>query len=118
MNFNIVKTIISISISGLIAYGLYSFHSEKNREVLAIGSFISFAITLLFSLAITFKFPRTTTLIRTVSFIFFFLAFVSNLIFYFISFPVEIVRVYLVKPESQRATKHTTNCVGKFFLKE
>ena len=86
MNFNIVKTIISISISGLIAYGLYSFHSEKNREVLAIGSFISFAITLLFSLAITFKFPRTTTLIRTVSFIFFFLALVSNQIFYFTSF--------------------------------
>ena len=86
MNFNLIKTIISISISGLIAYGLYSFHSEKNREVLAIGSFISFAITLLFSLAITFKFPRTTTLIRTVSFIFFFLALVSNLIFYFTSF--------------------------------
>lgn len=89
MKFNLVKSIISIATSGLIAYSFYSFHSGENRNILVIGSFISLSITLIFSIAISFNLLRTTTLIRTVSILFFLIVLISNLIFHFVNFQQE-----------------------------
>lgn len=90
MKVNFIKTIIAICVSGLIAYGFYSFHKTDNKLLLSIGSFTFLSLTLLFTLSITFSLPRTTTMVRTVSGIFFIVAFVSNLIFSFFNFSTPI----------------------------
>jgi hypothetical protein len=90
MKINFIKTVIAICVSGLIAYGFYSFHETDNKLLLSIGSFVFLSLTLLFTLSISFSLPRTTTMIRTVSGIFFAIAFVSNLLFSFFNFSTPI----------------------------
>ena len=40
MKIDFVKSIISIAVSGLIAYGFYVFHNQENKDFLALGSFV------------------------------------------------------------------------------
>ena len=89
MKLNLIKSLISIAVCILIAYAFYTFQPEDNKEILAIGSFITLSISLLFSIAISFQLQRTLTLIRTVSFIFFIIFFISNLIFNYVNFQPE-----------------------------
>ncbi len=90
MKINFIKTIIAICVSGLIAYGFYSFHPSDNKLILSVGSFFFLALSLLFTISVSFDLPRTTTMVRTVSAIFFVVAFVSNLIFSFFNFSTPI----------------------------
>ncbi|MFD1628660.1 hypothetical protein [Pseudopedobacter beijingensis] len=90
MKVNFVKSIIALAVSGLIAYGFYSFHSTESKGVLVIGSFLFLAITLLFSIGISFNLSRTVALVRTVSIIFFFISLVSNLVFIYINFNMPL----------------------------
>ena len=90
MKINSIKAIIAICVSGLIAYGFYSFHKTDSKLLLSLGSFLFLSLTLLFTLSISFSLSRTTTMIRTVSGIFFVLAFVSNLLFSFFNFSTPI----------------------------
>lgn len=86
MKLNVVQTIIAIAISGLISYGLYSFHDSENKIVLSLGSFVFLATTLVIAIGVNFEQPRTTTNIRVVSGIFFTIALISNLLFSFFTF--------------------------------
>ena len=88
MKIDFIKTLIAITISLLIAYGLYSFHENDNKMLLSIGSFIFLSATLILSIGAGFELPRTTTNVKVVSGIFFAIALISNLIFTFISFSV------------------------------
>lgn len=90
MKINFIKTIIAICVSGLIAYGFYSFHQSDNKLLLSIGGFLFLAPTLLFTISISFDLSRTTTMVRTASGIFFIVAFVSNLTFSFFNFSTPI----------------------------
>lgn len=86
MKLDFTKTIIAIAVSGLIAYSFYSFSSTENKELLTYGSFVFLMLSLTLSIASDFKLPRTTTLIRTISIIFFAVALLSNLVFSFMNF--------------------------------
>jgi ABC-type glycerol-3-phosphate transport system permease component len=88
MRLNFVKTILAIAISSLIAYGFYSFHNRENKILLSVVSFIFLAITLVFSIGISFELSRTTTNIRAVAGIFFLIALISNIIFSFMNFSI------------------------------
>ena len=88
MKINIVQTIIAISVSLLITYGLYSFHDSENKLLLSAGSFVFLATTLVMTIGVSFELPRTATNIRIVSGIFFAIALFTNLIFTFINFSV------------------------------
>jgi hypothetical protein len=90
MKVNFIKSIIAIAVSGLIAYGFYSFHDSENKLLLSVGSFLFVAITLLLTIGISFDLPRTSTNVRTVSAIFFLVALTSNIIFSFVSFSVPL----------------------------
>jgi hypothetical protein len=93
MKLNFVQTIITIAVSLLIAYGLYSFHDSENKILLSLGSFVFLATTLVIAIGVNFEQSRTTTNIRVVSGIFFVIALASNLIFsYFIfSTPTYVI---------------------------
>jgi hypothetical protein len=90
MEINFVQSFIAISVSLLIAYGLYSFHQSENKILLSIGSFAFVALTLLLTIGVSFALPRTSTNVRAVSVIFFLVALISNIIFSFVSFSVPI----------------------------
>jgi hypothetical protein len=88
MKINFIQTIIGIAMSLLITYGLYSFHIFENKLLLSVGSFVLLSATLILTLGTSFELPRTTTNVRVVSGIFFFVALISNLIFTFIDFSI------------------------------
>jgi hypothetical protein len=90
MKLNIIPTIICLAISGLFAYGFYNFHSGESKEILTSGSFVFLALTLIFTIGVTFDLPRTTINIKTVSGIFFIISLASNLIFSFYSFKTPL----------------------------
>jgi hypothetical protein len=88
MKINFIKTIIGIAVGSLIAYALFSIHHHQNKILISIGSFIFFAVTLVFTFGTSFEYSRTTTNVRVVSGVFFVVALISNLIFAFINFSV------------------------------
>lgn len=90
MKVNLVRTIVSICISALIAYGFYSFYEGSNKLLLTYGSFVCLSLTLFWSLGISLAQPRTTTVIRTISGVFFAVILVSNLVFSFLNFTVPV----------------------------
>ena len=83
MKINFIPTLIAITLSALITYGLYSFHESENKLLLSLGSFIFLTSTLVITIGVNFEQSRTTTNVRTVSGIFFVISLVSNLIFSF-----------------------------------
>jgi hypothetical protein len=90
MRINLVKSAIAIGVCGLIAFGFYRFHDGENKSLLSLGSFLFSVVTLLWTIGINFEFPKTTTMIRTVSGIFFFVALLSNFLFSFSDFSAPL----------------------------
>lgn len=86
MKLDFIKTFISIGVSCLIAYGFYIFNTDLNKDLLGIGSLILLITTLTLTIGVSFDLPRTTTLIRTVSIIFFAAALLSNFVFSLVDF--------------------------------
>ena len=86
MKIDFIKTIIAIAVSALIAYGFFVFNTSPNKDLQTIGSFIFLITTLTFTIGVSFYLPRTTSLIRTVSVIFFIIALLVNIAFSFIDF--------------------------------
>ena len=80
MKINLVQTIIAIAVSGLIAM-VYNFHDGENQVFLSFGSFVFLSTS--FNYRFNFEQSRTTTNVRVVSGIFFVIALISNLIFFF-----------------------------------
>jgi len=75
MKLNPVTTIIAAGLSALLAFAFYSYSPSDSKVMLTVGSFIFLLITSVAFLSLSFQQPRTTTLIKTVSTIFFVLGF-------------------------------------------
>lgn len=90
MKIDFIKTVIAIALSSLIAYGFFAFNTSINKNLLTYGSLLFLIVTLMMTIGVSFNLPRTTSLIRTVSAIFFGIAFFSNLLFSFVNFKAEI----------------------------
>ena len=87
MKANIVLIIISLMISTLVAYALYNLTSvEDTKNLLTIGSGLSFLLTLSATMGISFENKRAGVNIKVLSVVFFILLLISNLIFTFITF--------------------------------
>jgi hypothetical protein len=87
MKINFIYFLIALAISGLIAFGFYSFYEGDNKILLVTSSLIFLSLTLMLSLAVTIKDrTRVTVLVRTVSGIMFFVGLITNLIFSFFEF--------------------------------
>lgn len=89
MNFNLLKSTISVGVSALISYGFYIFHESNTKIYLVVGSFIFLSLSLMLSLAVSFEESRTTGMIRTAAALFFVIAFLSNLLFTLMGFSPE-----------------------------
>jgi tetrahydromethanopterin S-methyltransferase subunit C len=89
MKVRIVQTLIAISASLLVAYGFYSF-SRNSNLLLAGGSFVFLAVTLISAVGMKSPRERTSTLIRVTAGIFAAIAMTSNLVFSFMSTNVPL----------------------------
>ena len=81
MKFNIVKTIIAIAASLLIAYAMYAYDKSGNGWLLPIVTFIESAVLLTCALGIKFEWLRTMANIKITSWIFFAICLIMNIIF-------------------------------------
>ncbi|WET69787.1 hypothetical protein [Sphingobacterium sp.] len=90
MKLDYIKTVIAIAISCLISYGFFVFTNNSNKELLSVGTCLFLSVTLVCTLAIQLQSARTTTLVKTVSSIFFVCALIINIAFLFIEFKKEI----------------------------
>lgn len=73
MKLNTITTAIAAGLSALLAFAFYSYSPSDSKIMLTVGAFLFLLITSVASLSISFQQPRTTTLIKTVSGIFFLL---------------------------------------------
>ena len=81
MKIDFIKSLISLAISALIAYGFYSFHHSENSQLLIWTSFVELFLSSFIVLGIRFELNRTTTLVRTTSSIFFIVFLITNILF-------------------------------------
>jgi FtsH-binding integral membrane protein len=86
MKIDFIKTAIALGVSTIIAYGFYSFHHTENSQLLVVTSFIELFIASFFVLGLRFELNRTTSNVRVVSTIFFFVFLLANIFFSLISF--------------------------------
>lgn len=80
MKFNIVKTLISIATSALLAYGQYVWNTSEHELLLTIGSFIVFAILLTGAIGIEISEVRSMVNSKIISWIFFIVAVIENIV--------------------------------------
>ena len=81
MRFNVVKTIIAVVASLLIAYGMYAYDKSGNGWLLPIITFVESAVLLTCALGIKFEWLRTMVNIKITSWIFFAICLIMNIIF-------------------------------------
>lgn len=89
MKLNLVQTLIAISLSALMAFGIFNYNQSENSTLFSIGGFLFLSSTLIFLIATNFEFPRTTTNIRALSVFFFLIALTINLIYTFAGFSAQ-----------------------------
>lgn len=93
MKIKTVPTIISASVSALIAYGLYYWCKAEDLQLLiSIGGFLTLFITLTACIGLGFE-GRTNVNTAAVGGVFFVLLLISNLIFAFVQFnpPIYVI---------------------------
>ena len=95
MNVKPIPTIISGTISVLIAYALYSFGKcEANLMLLAMGGFVCLFLSLAVCLGVRFETVRTSVNTATLGGVFFTILLISHIIFALILFrPVTYVLI-------------------------
>ena len=81
MKVNKFTAILSLALAGIISFYLSFYASGDKKWVLAIGSFLTLAISMAGSVSLSFDYDRTTMLTRTTSGVFFVLLLVSQLVF-------------------------------------
>jgi hypothetical protein len=86
MKFNVVKTVVAVAMSALIAYAYFAFSPWGNGALVSIGSFIENTIILITALGITIEGARTMANLKIVGWLFFLVSLVTNGIFAAINF--------------------------------
>lgn len=88
MKFNIVKTIIAIAASLLVAYAMYAYDKSGNGWLLPIFAFIESAVLQTCALGINVEGLRTMANIKITSWAFFVICMIMNAIFSCMEFSV------------------------------
>ena len=80
MKLNFILTIVTICICSLIAYAFYTYSPNDTKLIYTVGSFLFLVVSGVGLISRSFKQPRTTTNIKTVSGIFFFVGLTLNIL--------------------------------------
>ncbi len=81
MKFDMVKTVISIAVSALAAYGMYVINTSDNPWLLPVVAFVEMSLIFISAIAVNVNGVRTMVNARIVSWIFLFAVVVMNICF-------------------------------------
>jgi len=81
MKLDIVKTIIAVTASALIAYGMYTWCVSNKEVLLSVISFTEISILLISALSLKVQWLRSMANVKIVSWIFFISVLTMNIIF-------------------------------------
>ena len=91
MKLDVVKSLIAVAISVLLAYTCYEIcNYEHVQRVIAVGSFITIAIPILLALGVSSQSERSSVMLKALSWIFLLIELISNGVFVFFDFSIPI----------------------------
>jgi len=86
MRVHLVNTLVALAVTALITFGISSIDGNTLKGQIGIGSFIFIASTLVFAIGITFDNVRMGINVRLISWIFFVVGLLLNLLFALVAF--------------------------------
>ena len=91
MKLDVVKSIIAVAISALLAYACYEIcNYEHVQWVIAAGAFVSIGIPMMLALGVSSHQERSSVMLKTLSWIFLLIEMVSNGVFVFFDFSIPV----------------------------
>ena len=91
MKLDLVKSLIAVAISALLAYACYEICDyDRVQWVITIGAFLTLGITSVFSLGITLEQVRSSTMLKTLAWVILIVEIITNGIFVFFDFSVPV----------------------------
>lgn len=91
MKLDVVKSLIAVAISALMAYACYEICDyDRVRWVVTIGAFLTSGITSVFSLGITLEQVRSSTMLKALAWVILIVEIITNGIFVFFDFSVPV----------------------------
>lgn len=91
MKLDVVKTLVALGISALLAYACYEICDyESVQQVITAGAFITLGIPSLLALGLSSKQERSSIMLKTLAWIVFFVELIINGIFVFFDFSVPV----------------------------
>ena len=91
MKLDIVKSLIAVATSALLAYACYEICDyERLLWVTAVGSFVSIGIPMMLALGVSSQQERSSVMLKTLSWVFLLIETVSNGVFVFFDFSIPV----------------------------
>jgi hypothetical protein len=91
MKLDIVKSLIAVAISALLAYACYEICDYEHVQwVISAGAFVSIGIPMLLALGVSSQQERSSVMLKTLSWVFLLIEMVSNGVFVFFDFSVPV----------------------------
>ena len=91
MKLDVVKSLIAVAISALLAYACYEIcNYEHVRWVIAAGAFVTIGAPMMFALGVSSQHERSSVMLKTFSWVFLLIEMVSNGVFVFFDFSIPV----------------------------
>ena len=94
MKLDVVKSLIAVAISALLAYACYEICDYEHVQwVIAAGAFVSIGIPMILAIGVSSKQERSSVMLKTLSWVVILIEMISNGVFVFFDFntPVYII---------------------------
>ena len=91
MKQDVVKSLIAVAISALLAYACYEIcNYEHVRWVIAVGAFVTIGVPVMMALAVSSQQERSSVMLKTLSWVCLLIEVISNGVFVFFDFSIPI----------------------------
>ena len=91
MKLDVVKSLIAVAISALLAYACYEIcNYEHVRWVITAGAFVTIGTPMMLALGVSSQQERSSAMQKTLSWVFLLIEIVSNGVFVFLDFSIPV----------------------------
>lgn len=91
MKLDVVKSLIAVAISALLAYACYEICDYDHVQwVIAVGAFVSIGIPMMLAHGVSSQQERSSVMLKTLSWVFLLIEMISNGVFVFFDFSIPV----------------------------
>ena len=91
MKLDVVKSLIAVAISALLAYACYEIcNYEHVRWIITAGTFVTIGTPMMLALGVSSQQERSSAMLKTLSWVFLLIEIVSNGVFVFLDFSIPV----------------------------